>query len=233
MGIAAILGKKVGMTQVYDQNDHVVPVTVIQAGPCVVLEVRNKARDGYESVQLGFDDKKVKNTPSGMVGHFAKSGSQPKRFIREFRMAGVTDHKVGDMVDVGVFEDQAVKFVDVTGVSKGRGFQGVMKRHGFGGQPDSHGTERKHRSPGSIASHATDRGHGGDIKKGKKMPGHMGDERVTVRNQELFGVIKEQNLLLVKGAVPGPEGGYVMVRSAKAKRIVQAAPTTKKGAAKK
>lgn len=222
------------MTQVYDQNDQVVPVTVIQAGPCVVLEVRNKQRDGYEAVQLGYDDKKVKNSPAGLIGHCAKSGSQPKRFIREIRMAGVTDHKIGDLVDVGVFEDQAVKFVDVTGVSKGRGFQGVMKRHGFGGQPDSHGTERKHRSPGSIASHGTDRGHGGDIKKGKRMPGHMGDEQVTVRNQILFGVVKEQNLLLVKGAVPGPEGGYVMVRSAKAKRIVQAAaPTTKKGAAKK
>jgi large subunit ribosomal protein L3 len=234
MGIAAILGKKVGMTQVYDQNDHVVPVTVIQAGPCVVLEVRSKERDGYEAVQLGFDDKKVKNAAAGLIGHCAKSGSQPKRFIREFRMAGVADHKIGDMIDVGVFEAQAVKFVDVTGVSKGRGFQGVMKRHGMGGQPDSHGTERKHRSPGSIASHGTDRGHGGDIKKGKRMAGHMGDEQVTVRNQELFSVIKEQNLMLVKGAVPGPEGGYVMVRVAKAKRIVIAAPApVKKGAAKK
>ncbi len=221
------------MTQVYDQEDHVVPVTVIQAGPCVVLDVRNKERDGYEAVQLGYDDKKVRTAAAGLIGHCAKSGNQPKRFIREFRMAGVTDHKVGDTVDVGVFEAQAVKFVDVTGVSKGRGFQGVMKRHGFGGQPDSHGTERKHRSPGSIASHATDRGHGGDIKKGKKMAGHMGHERVTIRNQELFGVIKEQNLLLVKGAVPGPEGGYVMVRAAKAKRIVvKQAPAERKGAKK-
>jgi len=207
------------MTQVYDQKDQVVPVTVIQAGPCVVLDVRQKDRDGYEAVQMGFDDVKVKNAPAGIIGHCAKTGNKPKRFIREFRMTGAADHKCGDVVSVEVFEANEVKFVDVTGTSKGRGFQGVMKRHGFGGQPDSHGTERKHRSPGSIGSHGTDRGHGGDIKKGKKMAGHMGHERVTIRNQELFGVVKEQNLLLVKGAVPGPDGGYVMVRASKAKRI--------------
>ena len=143
--IAAILGKKVGMTQVYDQNDHVVPVTVIQAGPCVVLDVRSKERDGYEAVQLGFDDGKVKNIGSGVIGHCAKSGSRPKRFIREFRMAGAGEHKSGEVVSVEVFEEKGIKYVDVTGTSKGKGFQGVMKRHGFGGQPDSHGTERKHR----------------------------------------------------------------------------------------
>ncbi len=216
------------MTQVYDQNDHVVPVTVIEAGPCVVLDVRTKERDGYEAVQLGFDDMKVKRASSGVIGHCAKSGSHPKRFIREFRMAGASEHKAGDVVDVGVFEEKEVKFVDVTGVTKGRGFQGVMKRHGFGGQPDSHGTERKHRSPGSIASHATDRGHGGDIKKGKRMAGHMGHDRVTTRNQALFGVIKEQNLMLVRGTVPGPNGGYVMVRVAKAKKIVVPSEQPKK-----
>jgi len=220
MAVAAILGKKIGMTQVYDQNDHVVPVTVVEAGPCVVLDVRTKERDGYEAVQLGFGDMKVKRAGSGLIGHCAKSGNHPKRFIREFRMDGVSEYKAGDVVDVGVFEEKEVKYVDVTGISKGHGFQGVMKRHGFGGQPDSHGTERKHRSPGSIASHATDRGHGGDIKKGKRMAGHMGCDRVTTRNQVLFGVIKEQNLMLIRGAVPGPNGGYVMVRVAKAKRIV-------------
>lgn len=212
------------MTQVYDEYDRVVPVTVIEAGPCVVLDVRNKERDGYEAVQLGFGEMKVKRAAAGLIGHCAKTGQKPKRFIREFRMAGVLDHKPGDTIEVGVFEEKQIHFVDVTGVSKGKGYQGVMKRHGFGGQPDSHGTERKHRSPGSISSHGTDRGHGGDIKKGKRMAGHMGHERVTVRNQELFGVIKEQNLMLIKGAVPGPDGGYVMVRESKEKKMKKAPP---------
>jgi large subunit ribosomal protein L3 len=221
MTVAAILGKKIGMTQVYDENNRVVPVTVIKAGPCVVLEVRTRDRDGYEAVQLGFDDAKVKNTPQSMIGHCGKSGSTPKRFVREFRMAGASDHQSGDIVNVETFEANGVKYVDVVGTSKGRGFAGVMKRHGFGGQPDSHGVERKHRSPGSQSSHGTDLGHGGDIKKGKRMSGHMGNVRVTVRNQQLFGVVKEENLLLVRGAIPGPNGGYVMVRSAKAMKPKQ------------
>jgi large subunit ribosomal protein L3 len=218
MTVAAILGKKVGMTQVYDENDRVVPVTVIKAGPCVVLDVRTKDRDGYESVQLGFDDKKVKNSSMAMIGHCARCGSGPKSFIREFRMDGAAESKPGEQVNVEIFEEKGIKWVDVTGVSKGRGFQGVMKRHGFGGQPDSHGTERKHRSPGSISSHGTDRGHGGDIKKGKRMAGHMGHDRVTVKNQKLVGIVKDQNLLLVQGAVPGPNDGYVMVRASKTKK---------------
>jgi large subunit ribosomal protein L3 len=216
MAVAAILGKKVGMTQVYDQDNRVVPVTVIKAGPCVVLDVRTKDRDGYEAVQLGFDDSKVKNSTQAMIGHCAKSGSTPKRFIREFRMAGAEGHNQGDMINVDVFE--GIKYVDVTATSKGRGFQGVMKRHGMGGQPDSHGTERKHRSPGSIGGYGTDRGHGGDIKKGKRMSGHMGYVRVTVKNQSIFGVVKDENLILVRGAVPGPNDGYVVVRASKTKK---------------
>jgi len=216
MAVSAILGKKIGMTQVYDSNNHAVPVTVIKAGPCVVLDVRTRERDGYEAVQLGFEDSKIKRTSQAMIGHCAKSGSSPKRFIREFRFEGASAMKAGDVVGVEVFETNGVGYVDVVGISKGRGFAGVMKRHGFGGQPDSHGTERKHRSPGSIGGLATDRGHGGDIKKGKRMAGHMGHERVTIRNQKLFGIVKEENLMLVKGVVPGPNGGYVMVRSAKA-----------------
>lgn len=216
MAVAAILGKKVGMTQVYDQNNRVVPVTVIKAGPCVVLEVRTQKRDGYEAVQLGYDDTKVKNATQPMIGHCARSGSTPKRFIREFRMAGAEGHALGDMINVEVFE--GVKYVDVTSTSKGRGFQGVMKRHGMGGQPDSHGTERKHRSPGSIGGYGTDRGHGGDIKKGKRMAGHMGNVRVTIKNQTIFGVVKDENLILVSGAVPGPNGGYVSVRASKTKK---------------
>ncbi len=217
MSVSAILGKKIGMTQVYDENNSVVPVTVIQAGPCVVLSVRRPEVDGYEAVQLGFDEAKVKNTPKPIIGHCAKAGTTPKRFIKEFRMPGAAEHNVGDILTVEVFEENDVKFVDITGRSKGRGFAGGMKRHGFGGQPDSHGTQRKHRSPGSIASHASEVGDGGGLKKGKRMAGHMGNARITVRNQELVGVIKEQNLILVKGAVPGPNGSYLMIRASKTK----------------
>lgn len=216
--IAGILGKKVGMTQIYDENEQIVPVTVIQAGPCVVLGVRQGDEGGYEAVQLGFDDVKPSRTTRAMIGHCAKAGTQAKRFVREIRMAGAGQHEVGETITVETFEQNETKYVDITGTSKGRGFAGVMKRHGFGGQPASHGVERKHRSAGSIGSHATDLGHGGDIKKGKRMAGHMGHARCTVRNQRLVGVIKEQDLMLVEGAVPGPAGGYVMIRASKTKR---------------
>lgn len=219
MSAVAILGKKIGMTQIYDKEGRAVPVTVVEAGPCVVLAVRTPDRDGYEAVQLGFDDMKIKRASKALIGHCAKAGSPPKRFIREFRSPGVSsEYKVGDIITVDIFEDRNVRYVDVVGISKGKGFAGVMKRYGFGGQPDSHGTERKHRSPGSIGSHASEAGHGGGLKKGKRMAGHMGAVRVTVRNQELVGVVKEENLLLIKGAVPGPAGGYVFVRSSKTKQ---------------
>jgi len=216
--VAAILGKKVGMTQVYDENARAVPVTVIEAGPCVVLQVRTAAKDGYEAVQLGYDNVKPARSTKPAIGHCGQAGTGPKALIREFRMNGAGEHQVGETITVEVFEKNEIKYVDVAGVSKGRGFAGVMKRHGFGGQPDSHGTERKHRSPGSIASYGTDRGHGGDIKKGKRMAGHMGHVRRTVRNQKLVGVIKDQNLILIRGAVPGPQGGYVMIRASKTKK---------------
>jgi len=217
MSVPVILGKKVGMTQIYDEENAVIPVTVIEAGPCVVLGVRNPEIDGYEAVQIGYDDAKVKNTPKPIIGHCAKAGTTPKRFIREFRIEGAAQENVGNILTVEVFEENEVKYVDITGRSKGRGFAGVMKRHGFGGQPDSHGTQRKHRSPGSISSHAAQVGDGGGVKKGKRMAGHMGNARITVRNQKLVGVVKEQNLILVKGAVPGPNGEYLMIRASKTK----------------
>jgi len=216
--VAAILGKKVGMTQIYSDDGQVIPATVIQAGPCVVLQVRRAETDGYEAVQLGFDDTKPERSTKPIIGHCAKAGARPKAFIREFRMPGSADHEVGETITVEVFEQAAVKYVDVMGISKGRGFAGVMKRHGFGGQPDSHGTERKHRSPGSIGGHASDLGRAGDIKKGKRMAGHMGNVRCTIRNQELVGIIKDQNLMLIKGAVPGPSGGHVMIQASKTKK---------------
>jgi large subunit ribosomal protein L3 len=214
----ALIGKKVGMTQVFDAQGAVQPVTVVQAGPCAVLQVKSKATDGYEAVQLGFEDIKPQRATRPAVGHAAKAGAKPKRAVREVRLAVAEETaKAGDILTVKIFD--GVAHVDVTGTTKGKGFQGTMKRHNFGGQPDTHGTERKHRSQGSIAGYGTDRGHGGDIKKGKPMAGHMGDERCTSRNHKLVGIDEENNLLLIKGPVPGAVGGFVFVRKSKTARI--------------
>ncbi len=212
---AAILGRKVGMTRVYDQAGTVVPVTVVQAGPCVVTQVKTQdGKDGYNAVQLGFEDVKERRSTKPIVGHCQKTGhTTPKRFFREVRLPAKSAIAAGSMVDVSNFE--SVKWVDVIGTSKGKGFQGVMKRWNFGGQPASHGTERKHRSPGSIGGGQGTRGHGRAIKKGKKMAGHLGMERITTRNLALVGVDKQKNLLLIRGSVPGANGGLVFVRRAK------------------
>lgn len=215
--IAAILGKKIGMTRVYNEAGHSVPVTVVQAGPCPVLEVRTPERDGYHAVQLGYGEVKPARSTRPMIGHCKKSGAKPQRFVREIRLHEATDKKPGDTVTVGMFSDADVKWVDVVGTTRGMGFQGVMKRHHFGGQPGSHGTERKHRSPGGIGAMAGDRGRGRSIKKGKKMAGHMGAARRTARNQQLVSVDTDRNLLVIRGAVPGPDGGYVVVRQSKTK----------------
>ncbi len=211
--MAMLLGKKIGMTQVYDEAGNLLPITVIQAGPCSVLQVKTNETDGYNAVQLGYDDVKASRRTKPQEGHTKKANTVPKRFIREMRLAKDSQPQcnVGDSLTVSVFAQ--TKRVDVIGTSKGKGFAGVMKRYGFGGQPNSHGTERKHRSPGSIGSHGTDRGHGGDIKKGKRMGGHMGCDRVTSKNHNLISIDEEKNLLVVKGNVPGPAGGYVIVRS--------------------
>jgi len=210
-----LLGKKVGMTQVYDELGKLLPVTVIQAGPCVVMQVKTVETDGYNAVQLAFDDVKPSRRKNPQVGHAKKANTTPRKFVKEMRIRDESEpgYEVGDSITVSVFEED--KLVDVVGTSKGKGFAGVMKRHGFGGFPASHGTERKHRAPGSISSFASDAGHGGKPKKGKKMPGHMGNRRVTTKNHRLVAIDKEKNLLVVKGAVPGPAGGYCLVRSAK------------------
>jgi large subunit ribosomal protein L3 len=213
---AAILGKKIGMTRVFDAQGAAVPVTVVEAGPCPVLQVKTAANDGYEAVQLGFGRVKPSRSTRPQIGHARKAKTAPQRFVREIRLAQPTSRSVGDVVTVGLFEEQQIRFVDVVGTTIGKGFQGVMKRHHFGGQPGSHGTERKHRSPGGIGA-SGDRGRGRCIKKGKKMPGHMGHVRCTVRNQRLISVDKERNLLLIKGVVPGPRGGFVVISRAKTK----------------
>lgn len=208
-----LLGKKIGMTQVYDESGNLLPVTVIHAGPCAVMQVKTVTTDGYNAIQLGYDDVKPSRRKKPAVGHAEKAKAAPKRFVKELRLPddSESEYKAGDSVTVSVFDQ--TKYVEVIGTSKGKGFAGVMKRHGFGGFPASHGTERKHRAPGSISSFASDAGHGGNLKKGKKMAGRMGGCRVTTKGHGLVSVDQDKNLLVVKGSVPGPAGGYVIVRS--------------------
>jgi len=209
-----LLGKKVGMTQVYNDAGALVPVTVIQAGPCVITQAKTVESDGYNAIQLGYDEIKPIRRKKPAIKHAEKAKTTPKKFVREMRLADDAEvqYEAGDALTVSVFSED--KFVDVIGTSKGKGFAGVMKRHGFGGFPASHGTERKHRAPGSIASYASDAGHGPGPKRGKRMAGHMGNVRVTVKNHELVNIDEEKNLLVVKGSIPGPAGGYCIIRSA-------------------
>jgi large subunit ribosomal protein L3 len=202
-----LLGAKLGMTQIFDQNARAVPVTVIQAGPCLVTQVKSPERDGYAAVQLAFGDIKPKRVTKPRAGHFAKAGVEPRRHLVELRTADAADYAPGQTLAADVFAEG--DRLDVVGVSKGKGFAGVMKRHGFKGLGASHGTERKHRSPGSVGACATP----SRIFKGMRMAGHMGHQRVTVLNLEVVKVDPERNLLLVKGAVPGPKRGLVMLRS--------------------
>jgi large subunit ribosomal protein L3 len=211
--MAMLLGKKVGMTQLYDTSGRLVPVTVIQAGPCTVIQIKTTETDGYNAVQLGYDDVKPSRNKKPQIGHAAKANTTPKRFVREMRLQNDTEseYKVGDSITVSVFSENEV--VDIVGTSKGKGFAGVMKRHGFTGFPASHGTERKHRAPGSISSFASNAGMGACLKKGKKMAGHLGDRRVVAKNHSLITIDEENNLLVIKGSVPGPAGSYCIVRS--------------------
>jgi len=209
--VKGILGAKLGMTQVWD-NNKVVPVTVVQAGPCVVTQVRTADTDGYSAVQLAYgaiDPRKVSKPKSG---HYAKAGVSPRRHIVELRTTDATEYELGQEVTVEAFEPGTS--IDVTGKTKGKGFAGVMKRHGFHGLKGSHGVERKHRSPGSIGACATP----GRVFKGVRMAGRMGSRRFTVQNLTVQAIDTENNLLLVKGAVPGPKGALILVRTAAKKK---------------
>ena len=205
--VKGILGAKLGMTQVWD-NNRVVPVTVVQAGPCVVTQVRTADKDGYSAVQLAFGAVDPRRVNKPKTGHFAKSGSAPRRFLVELRTTDASQYALGQEVTADTFA--AGQLVDVTGKTKGKGFAGVMKRHGFHGLRASHGVERKHRSPGSIGACATP----GRVFKGVKMAGRMGRVRFTAQNLTIQAVDTDQNLILVKGAIPGPKGGLVLIRSA-------------------
>ena len=209
-----ILGKKVGMTRFFKPDGTNIPVTVIQAGPCIVTQVKTTAKDGYAAIQIAFDDVAPRNSTQPVIGHDAKAGTAPKRIHREIRLetdAEAEAYTLGQ--ELGVAALEALKFVDIVGTSKGKGFQGVMKLYRFKGLCASHGTERKHRSPGSIGSHGTDRGHGAKIKKGKRMARRMGDEQVTVRSLDVVKIDSANNLLLVKGAIPGASDGIVLIKT--------------------
>lgn len=213
---AALLGRKIGMTRYYTEDGRNIPVTVIEAGPCVVTQVKTTERDGYTAVQLAFEDVKPRRSTMPVIGHDARASTSPKRFHRELRLDSDEEaqaFRFGQVLDAGALE--GVPFVDVIGRSKGKGFQGQMKRHNFRGQGASHGVERKHRAGGSIGGHSTDLGTGPKLKKGKRMAGHMGDETVTVRSLDVVSIDPERNLVLVKGPVPGPNRGLLMIRSAR------------------
>lgn len=211
---ATLLGRKVGMTRIYTEAGKQVPVTVIEAGPCFVSQIKNIESDGYAAVQIAFEDIKPRRSTMPLIAHDHKAGVGPKRFHREFRVTveELANYQLGQELTVEAIAE--VKFVDVIATSKGKGFAGVMKRWNFKGQPATHGTERKHRSPGSIGSHGNERGGTGGPKKGKKMSGQMGNERVTIRSLDVIAIDKEKNLILVKGPVPGPKDGLLVIRPA-------------------
>jgi len=201
-----ILGKKLGMTQVFLEDGRVVPVTVIQAGPCVVLQKKTPETDGYTAIQLGFEDKKEHRANKPEKGHAAKAGTGPKRFIREIRDVDLDQYELGQEIKVDIFSEG--ELVDVTGTSKGKGFTGAIKRHNQSRGPMSHGS-KYHRRPGSLGSIEPNR-----VFKGQTLPGRMGGERVTIQNLEVIKVIPEKNLLLVKGSVPGIRKSYLIIKSA-------------------
>ena len=209
--IPGLLGKKLGMSTVFDQEGNAIPITLLEVGPCVVIQVKTSERDGYYAVQLGFDEKKPKRTTKPLLGHFQKAQTTPKRFVREIRLSEdfSGELKPGQSIKL----DEVFKpgdYVDVIGWSKGRGFQGVVKRWGFAGSPAGHGTHEYFRHGGSIGASTSP----GRVFKGKKMPGHYGVERVTVQNLKVIEVRAEENLLVVKGSVPGAKGSYLIIKQA-------------------
>jgi large subunit ribosomal protein L3 len=206
--LKGLIGKKVGMTQIFDDAGSAIPVTLIEAGPCYVTQVRLPEQDGYSAVQLGFDETKPKRLTGGQLGHLKRNNLPPLRFLREFRVKD-PDVQEGDQIPVTVFE--VGERVDVIGVSKGKGFQGGMKRYGFRGGPKTHGQSDRARAPGSRGSTTTP----GRVYKGSRGPGHMGTDRVTAQNLKIVLIDPERNLLAVNGAVPGPKGGLVMINSAR------------------
>ena len=210
--LSGFLGKKIGMTQIYTDDGCLLPITLIQAGPCSVMQIKTIENDGYSAIKLGFDDKKKKNATKQEIGGAAKVSQEPKRFIREVKPDASADIKLGQSITVDIFTD--VKQVDVIGMTKGKGFAGVMKRWNFKGGAATHGSTR-HRPPGSIGSN-TDPGR---VIRGKKMAGRLGVERVTIKNIDIVKIDKDRNLLFVRGAIPGHKGSYLILNKSRVKRI--------------
>jgi large subunit ribosomal protein L3 len=204
--MSGLIGKKIGMTSIFDENGKNIPCTVIEAGPCVVTQVRTNAVDGYEALQLGFDDKKEKQTVKSEAGHFKKAGTVAKKKVVEFKEFE-TEYKLGDTITVDLFSEG--EFVDVQGVSKGKGFQGVVKRHGFGGVGQAtHGQHNRLRAPGSVGASS----YPSRVFKGMRMAGRTGGDNVTVQNLRVLKVVADKNLIVVKGAVPGHKNSYVIIQ---------------------
>jgi large subunit ribosomal protein L3 len=206
--VKGVLGEKLGMTQVWDDANRVVPVTVIKAGPCVVTQVRSPEVDGYSAVQLGYGAIEPRKDNKPDAGHFAKAGAAPKRYLVELRTDDASEYTLGQEVGPDIFE--AGQAVDITGTTKGKGYSGVMKRHGFHGVSASHGAHRNHRKPGSIGACATP----GRVFRGMRMAGRDGNERKTVQNLQIHAIDTEKGLLLIKGAIPGSKGSLVLIRTA-------------------
>lgn len=202
-----ILGKKLGMTQIFEADGRLIPVTVVEAGPCVVLQNKTEETDGYNAVQLGFGEIKEKHTTKPMKGHFDKAGVAPVKFVRELRLAAPSEYAVGDKIAADIFA--AGELIDASGVSRGKGFAGTIKRHNFSRGPMKHGS-KSHREPGSMGP--MNSGPGGRVIKGKKLPGRMGNANVTVQRLTVVKVDAERNLILVKGAIPGATGSYVVLK---------------------
>ncbi|MBN1763814.1 MAG: 50S ribosomal protein L3 [Sedimentisphaerales bacterium] len=203
------------MTRLYNEQGKIEPVTVVLAGPCTIMQIKTMDTDGYMALQLGYEDLKKSRCKKPQTGHAEKSGASVKRFVREVRLDEESQQQPGEEVTVEIFE--GINYVDVTGTTKGKGYAGVMKRFGFKGMSASHGTERKHRHPGGIGSNSGSAGTGRGIRKGKKMAGHMGHANHTTRNHKIVAVDKENNLLMLRGAVAGPRNGYLVIRNSKTK----------------
>ncbi|HPE40160.1 MAG TPA: 50S ribosomal protein L3 [Bacteroidales bacterium] len=205
--MSGLIGKKIGMTSIYDASGKIVPCTVIEAGPCVVTQVKTVATDGYDAIQLGFDEKKEKRTTKSLKGHFEKAGTTPKKVVKEFTRFEEGHRKgFGDVLDVSIFIEG--EYIDISGVSKGKGFQGVVKRHGFGGVGDAtHGQHNRLRAPGSLGASSWP----SRVMKGMRMAGRTGGNKVKMINLQIVKIVKEKNLLLIKGSVPGPNGSYLII----------------------
>ena len=206
--IKGLLGKKLGMTQIFDENNHVVPVTVVEAGPCVITQIRTQETDGYTAIQIAYGDIDPRKVKKPQAGHFNKAGVTPRRHVAEIRMDDVSGYELGQEITANIFD--GITFVDVTGITKGKGFAGGMKRHGFAGQGAGHGNQASHRRVGGIGACATP----GRVFKGKRMAGRMGQERVTTQNLKIQKIDADANLILIKGAIPGNRGGIVTVKTA-------------------